>query len=158
MKEEIPNDMSARTIIFDVIYMGQCGCGFGRKVTRKIILKESQTLEDLHNTIIINSFRWTDEHLYSFYMDCKAFSNNHDMEYTTPGSRPELFGQHPRTADVKLVDLNLKPKQKFLFVYDFGDDHRFTIKVAGFGDVKKGIKYPQIIESKGVAPKQYSEC
>jgi hypothetical protein len=114
MKKEISGDMSARTIIFNVIYLGQCACGFGWKVTRKIALKESQTLEDLHNAIIINSFRWTDQHLYSFYMDGKAYSKNHDMEYTTPESRPEIFGQHPRTADIKLVDLNLRSSYIFL--------------------------------------------
>jgi len=46
--------------------------------------------------------------------------------------------------------------QKFLFVFDFGDDHQFGINVEGFGEAEKGKEYPCILEEKGKAPRQYA--
>jgi len=45
--------------------------------------------------------------------------------------------------------------QKFLFVFDFGDDHQFGIIVKDFGKAQKDKMYPLILESKGKAPGQY---
>ncbi|MCD6522166.1 MAG: hypothetical protein J7K68_00295 [Candidatus Diapherotrites archaeon] len=146
--------MGKKTIIFDVVYLGQCGCGYGRKITRKIEVKESQTLDDLHDAIINKSFKWTDIHLYSFFMDGKAWSDNRDMEYTRLVPEENLE-YDSRTADVCIRELNLRQRQKFFYIYDFGDDHQFRIKVAGFGKVQKGKEYPLILEEEGEAPEQY---
>ena len=59
----------SKTIIFMIYYLGQCGCGFSREVARKIELKETQTLDDLHEAIIYQSFGWDDPHMYSFHFD-----------------------------------------------------------------------------------------
>lgn len=158
------NEKNDKTILFAVRYLGQCGCGTSEKITRKIELKETQTLDDLHKAIIYKSFKWTDPHMYSFHFDNKPYSGNKDMEYTC---EPEaynkqidnFFGIHGKrkSTKTKLKDLNLEKNQKFLFVFDFGDDHRFGIKVVGFGNVQKGRKYPLILEEKGKAPEQYPE-
>ena len=144
-----------KTVTFDVTYLGVCGCGFGREVSRRIEFKETQTLEDLHDAIINKSFGWDDDHLYSFFMDCKPYTGDKRMEYTRPGQDFEHWDEVPNTADVKLKDLGLKPRQKFIYIFDFGDDHRFKIRVKGFGEVERGVKYPWILESKGKAPRQY---
>ena len=65
------------------------------------------------------------------------------------------FRKAPNSTITKLKDLNLKKNQNFLFVFDFGDDHQFGIIVKDFSEIKKGIKYPNIMESKGKAPPQY---
>ncbi|OGJ22064.1 hypothetical protein A3K73_08640 [Candidatus Pacearchaeota archaeon RBG_13_36_9] len=144
-----------KTIIFQVYYLGNCGCGFGREVSRKIELKDTDTLEDLQRVIITQSFKWTDLHLYSFFMDNKPYSKNTKMEYTN-NPYPDIFNsQKPNSADTALKELALKNNQKFLFVFDFGDDHQFGIKVEGFGEAEAGKEYPLILEEKGKAPRQY---
>lgn len=153
-KEEKSN--SQETVIFKVYYLGQCGCGFDREVTRKIELKESQTLDDLHEAIIYCSFGWDDPHMYSFHFDNQPYSKNRKLEYSCD-PEPDMFsGAEPNSTKTKLKDLNLKKSQKFLFIFDFGDDHQFGISVEGFGEIEKGKKYPDILEQKGKAPKQYS--
>jgi len=147
-------DKNSKTIMFKVDYLGHCGCGFKRNVTRKMELKETQTLDTLHDAIIYKSFKWDDPHLYSFFMDNKAYTKNRKMEYTCD-PEPDLFGGEPNSSSIKLKDLNLEQNQKFLFVFDFGDDHRFGITVKGFGETLKGKRYPLIIEEKGKAPEQY---
>ncbi|MCG2782717.1 MAG: plasmid pRiA4b ORF-3 family protein [Candidatus Altiarchaeales archaeon] len=151
------SEKSNKTVIFDVIYMGQCGCGYEEEITRKIELKESQTLDDLHEAIIYKSFKWFDPHLYSFYLDNKPYSKNKKMEYSCDPRPDPLDGKVPNSSSIKLRELNLRKNQRFLFVFDFGDDHHVGIKVEGFGEIQKGKKYPSILEEKGKAPGQYPD-
>ncbi|RLE45722.1 hypothetical protein DRJ22_03745 [Candidatus Woesearchaeota archaeon] len=145
-----------KTVIFEINYLGQCGCGVKEKVLRKIELKENQTLDDLHSAIIYQSFNWFDPHLYSFFFDNKPYSKNIKMEYTCDNHiNLDPSEGEPNSTDIQLRKLKLKKNQKFLFIFDFGDDHHFRIKVKDFGEVQEGLKYPRIIESIGEAPEQY---
>lgn len=144
-----------RTAIFQVYYLGQMGAGFSREVTRKIEMRDTQTLDDLHYAIIFGSFGWEEGHMYSFYFDNVPYSKARSMEcccYTEPDPST---GERPNPTSTKLSELNLKQGQKFLFVFDFGDDHQFGIEVVGFGRSRSKGKYPLIIAQKGRAPKQY---
>ncbi len=152
VKERINHN---RTIIFTIYYLGQCGGGFGRKVERKIELRETQTLDDLHEAIIYQSLGWDDPHLYAFHLDNIPYSKNRKMEYTNDSNGDMFSGGKANSSKIKLRALNLKKKQKFLFVFDFGDDHRFGIVIEDFGKAEKGKDYPNILEKKGKAPKQY---
>ena len=152
-----------KTVVFMVKYLGQCGCWRGGRITRKIELKEINTLDDLHEAIIYNAFGWFDPHLYSFFFDNKPYSKNRGLEYTfNPEPDDSLidflggFGE-PHSTKTKLKDLSLQENQKFLFIFDFGDDHHFSVQVVGFGNVQKGLKYPLVLEKKGQAPEQYPE-
>ena len=147
-------EAGTKTLIFKVQYLGQCGCGFGRKVERKIELKDTQTLDDLQEAVICRSFGWDDPHMYAFFFDNKPYSENKKMEYSCDPE--EDFGsEKPNPTKTKLKNIAMSKGQKFLFVFDFGDDHHFGIRVAGFGAAEKGRKYPFILEEKGKAPKQY---
>ncbi|MBI4896460.1 MAG: hypothetical protein HY832_02830 [Candidatus Aenigmarchaeota archaeon] len=144
-----------KTVIFDVTYEGHFGDGYKHLVLRRIEMLENHALVDLHNAIQ-KAIGWTDPHLYSFFMDNKAWKNE-DMEYTSPYADRdtlELAGQNPNIATVTIRKLALKPRQKFLYVFDFGEDHHFKIKVVGF-DTAKNLEYPRLIHSEGRAPKQY---
>jgi hypothetical protein len=85
-----------RTIIFQVYYLGQMGAGFSRKVTRKIGMLETQTLDDLHETIIYKSLGWDDPHMYSFFFDNIPYSEARDMEYCC-STEPDLISDRGRT-------------------------------------------------------------
>jgi len=148
------SNKESKTIVFQVQYLGQSSWRFPRKVTRKLELKDTQTLDDLHETIIYKSFRWDDPHLYSFFMDNKSCSKNRDMEYSCD-TEPDLFDEERKSSHTPLKALNLKQDQKFLFLFDCGDDHRFEITVEGFSNIKKRTRHPVILEEKGKAPNQY---
>lgn len=142
-------------MVLQVYYLGQCGAVFSRKVTRKIEMKETQTLDDLHEAIIYKSFGWDDPHMYSFFFDNIPYSKSRGMEYCC-SMEPDLFsGERPNPTSTKLRDLNLKEGQRFLFIFDFGDDQQFGIEVEGLSKTVSGKKYPLILEEKGRAPKQY---
>ncbi len=152
-KEE--QEAAKRTVIFKVYYLGQCGAGFSRNVTRKIEMKETQTLDDLQETIIYKSFGWDDPHMYSFFFDNIPYSKDSGMEYSCSTEEDPFDGERPNPTSTKLYKLNLKKGKRFLFVFDFGDDQRFGIEVDGFGEATGRNRYPLILEEKGKAPKQY---
>lgn len=144
-----------RTVVFQVYYLGQMGAGFSRRVTRKIEMKETQTLDDLHEAIIYRSFGWDDPHMYSFFFDNIPYTQDRRMEYSCD-TTPDPFDRgRPNPTSTKLSRLNLKKKQKSLFLFDFGDDHQFGIEVEGFGEVTSGKACPLILEQNGRAPRQY---
>lgn len=144
----------AKTITFKVSYLGHCGRGNRKKVVRRIELKETQNLDDLHEAIIYQSFKWDDPHLYSFYMDKMPHSRDRATEYTCE-EHINMDFNGPNSSCTKLKELNLVKDQKFLFVFDFGDGHHFEILVEDFGESKKGAIYPVVFEEIGVAPEQY---
>ncbi len=134
-----------QTTIFKVMFKYRKG------TWRKIELKSMQTLVDLHEAIQ-EYFEWDNDHLYSFYMDNQfnRRKRDDDMEFTCP-FEPE--GR--KTADVELGIFGFKKKQKFAYLFDFGDCHRFEIEVIDFGKLQKDKKYPSLVESKGKTQEQY---
>lgn len=42
-----------------------------------------------------------------------------------------------------------------LFLFDYGDNWEFIIRLESLGNKVAGGKYPKTIESKGKAPRQY---
>lgn len=68
-----------------------------------------------------------------------------------------IRGSHPEprlpATKVKIESLNFKPKQKFLYLFDYGDRWEFEAKYINEGPEK--TIYPRIIDSRGEAPEQY---
>lgn len=107
----------------------------------KIKLSDHYTLIDLHNSIQ-EAFEFDNDHMYSFFMDGKAWSNN---KFTCPYDE-----EGPYVDEVKIGELNFYEKQDFLYIFDFGDDWRFNIKVFKIDEEEKvTMLKPEIIEKKG---------
>ena len=98
--------------------------GLGREVYRNIEISGEDTLDRLCQ-IILESFDFTDEHLYEF---C--------MEEDEPSTK------------IILDELRLVEKQKFSLHYDFGDDWMFVITVKKISKVAEKIE-ACITKSKG---------
>ncbi len=117
-----------------------------RGVWSKLKLSSQHTMEDLHNCIQ-EAFALDNDHLYSFFMDGKAWSNN---RISSPYENEE-----PSSNKVKVGELQLYKKQKFLYLFDYGDEWRFNIEVVDIEDTDTKLLRPIIDESKGQAPQQY---
>jgi hypothetical protein len=136
----------------------------GRKsICRKIAIKANQTLDDLHETIF-DAFDRDDEHLYSFFFPLQAGKitlrkiYDESVEYTSPNTL-EFGGDDGQkdAAKAKISSLNLKKKQMFYYLFDFGDEwwHEITVEETDAKE-EKG-KYPRIVEQKGKSPPQYPD-
>lgn len=125
--------MNLRTYIFKV--------SLGRSNWCKIKLAAHHTFEDLH-LHILEAFDLDNDHLYSFFMDGKAWSDN---RIRCPY---EEEGIH--TKEVKVGEFPLYEKQNFLYLYDYGDEWRFKVQVFKISEESNvSLLKPEIIEVKG---------
>jgi hypothetical protein len=120
-----------------------------KQIWRKIEVAERQTLHHLHLEIQ-NAIQWDDDHLYSFFMSNRAWDN--DSEFASPNA-----DDGPHADEVTLGELGLKPKQKFLYLFDYGDEHQFEVEVVEVRPNAQPGRYPKLIDSRGEAPEQYPE-
>lgn len=140
-----------------------------KKIWRKVEIQSDQTLHSLAYAIL-DAFKFDYDHLYSFFMSNKLWDKYSEIAH--PDSRSdadddvysfldEIRGTvtpKPKIADeVKLNSLKLVPKQKFLFLYDYGDCWQFEVEfVKEIENANSDIKYPRVIESQGGSPIQYA--
>jgi hypothetical protein len=122
-------------------------------VRRRVALRGDQTLSDLH-LALQDAFGWDDSHLYAFWLDGTYWSH-HAVEYAHPDHARELRSDPmTHTARVRLGDLGLAPGQKVAYSFDFDDEWRVELTVAGIEADDEGV-YPRLLESSGKAPAQY---
>lgn len=72
-----------------------------------------------------------------------------------------LFADDEPAGDVRKTELEslaLQPGQSFMYLFDYGDEWRFQVKVDKVGDdMEPGVEYPRIVQSVGEAPSQYPD-
>ncbi|MCB0064564.1 MAG: hypothetical protein KDE19_20715 [Caldilineaceae bacterium] len=77
------------------------------------------------------------------------------------GAMGGFLGGNEATGDVRtttLESLNLQKGKKFLYLFDYGDEWRFNVKVDAINkDADPNLTYPRIVESVGEAPEQYPD-
>ncbi len=119
------------------------------KVWRDIELTEDQTLEDLH-LAIQQAYGWYDDHLYSYFMNGKAWDSS--AEIGCPWSESALH-----THLVQVGQLDLKKGQKFLYLFDYGDNHEFDVTVRSINPQAGKGEYPKLVAEQGDSPAQYPD-
>ena len=131
-----------RTIIFKVTSW------LDLSLWRRIECTQEQTLHGLHQAIQ-SAFNLDDDHLYAFFLNNRPWDQAFD--YGGPG-----VAQTPRCAtDAVLAELPLKINKRILYIFDFGDDLRYDVRVVGEGLADHALSYPRVIDGEGEAPPQY---
>ncbi len=130
---------------------------------RRIAIRAGQSLHDLH-LAIFGAFDRYEEHLYSFYL-CNATTaqfrkRSEGPEYTHPFNLEEMGGPMATrdvfdAAETRIADLSLKPRQRFTYLFDFGDSWWHDILVEQVDQAPDKGKYPRVIERHGDSPEQY---
>ncbi len=118
------------------------------RVSRTLALSGRHSLEQLH-TAIVDAFEFADDHLHAFFLNGHAW----DREFGY-FSRPDV-GQKGTTG-TRLDSLDLVQYERFLYLFDYGDEHRFTVRALAIEAGAEEPNEPALIESVGVAPKQYA--
>lgn len=159
--------MAKRTI--GKIYVFKVALAMDKRIWRRIAIRVSQTLDDLHEAIF-DAFDREEEHLYSFYVAPFGRSiktrrrDRTGVEYTHPYNceQHSVFGFFDKTTrhnakKTRIGSLTLKAGQKFSYLFDFGDSwwHEIAVEQTN-GESEKG-RYPRIIEKHGDSPPQYPD-
>jgi len=111
-------------------------------IWRRIQVKSNIRLSDLHGAIQC-VMDWDGGHLHQFIYKNQYFgepSDDDDWDQVTDEDK------------VRLSDLDLRPKSKFEYEYDFGDGWMHAIVVEKTLPVEKGVAYPRCIDGKRACP------
>src|SRR5258706_3160806 len=119
-----------------------------KRTYRTIELRSEQTLEDLH-LVIQHAFRWDNDHLYSFFMNGQRGDERY--RFAAPWEEDSYLW----TDDGVIGELGLTLKHKFLYLFDYGDNHEFEIEVVNIRPQAEPGEYPRVVERQGKAPAQY---
>ncbi|MDR1411992.1 MAG: plasmid pRiA4b ORF-3 family protein, partial [Spirochaetaceae bacterium] len=118
------------------------------QIWRKLSVPGGCTLGDLH-WILQAAFGWDNDHMHSFTVNSE--------EYGMTGSDFGSGDDYDVTDedDVCLDDLELQPKQKFTYLYDFGDSWKHDISVSQIvpgGLEDKGTERPRCLGGQRAGP------
>jgi len=96
------------------------------------------------------------------FMADMLFKNANALMGMMPGGGLEgMFADDEAEGDVRdttLSSLDLKPDQRFLYLFDYGDEWRFNVKVDKIGAADEpDVVYPRIVEAVGDPPPQYPD-
>jgi len=115
--------------------------GISPMIWRRILVKSDSTIADLHYTLQI-VMGWTDSHLHRFII--------HAKEYGIAQMGGIWFSDDP--AQVKLSDLDLRVRERFVYEYDFGDNWQHLLRVEAILAFEPNQNYPLCTNGKRKAP------
>jgi hypothetical protein len=118
---------------------------YGTGCYRHIKISEDASLFDLH-TAIVDSFAYEDDNSHAFFMDNKAWSD--EDSYYMQGLEG-MTDEVRFTDSYKLSEVGLEEGKRFLYIFDFGEEHRFNCRVLKMLEGK--TEKPEVIKRAGEA-------
>jgi hypothetical protein len=119
-----------------------------KNLWRRIEISADNTLLELHSAIQ-KAYNFDANHLYSFFMDGKAWSHE---SFTSPYDE-----EGPWVDDVRIGELGLFIGQNILYLFDYGSEWHFRVELEEIRTEGLKPREPKIIEKKGKAPEQYGD-
>ncbi|MEI9942511.1 MAG: SEC-C metal-binding domain-containing protein [Pseudomonadota bacterium] len=113
------------------------------EVRRVIDFDGRNTLHDVHELMQKTLSVGDDDHLYAFFLSGKYWDQS--SEYVDPRT------DGARADRVPLFRLKLRAGQRFVYVYDYGEEHRYSLSVVSVTETEAPLPNPVVIESVGDA-------
>jgi len=131
-----------------------------KKIQREIEVPADFSLYKLAEAIV-DAYDFDFDHAFGFFRKITESWNFQDTEKYELFADMENQGIEPVDAGsvekTKVSQVWKNPKDKMLFLFDYGDDIRWIITLKGFGEKQAGVKYPRVLSAKGEAPEQYPD-
>ncbi len=112
--------------------------GIDPKVWRRVDVPRSSTLMDLHHIIQV-TMGWDGAHLFEFHVGDKIYGE----PFPDDGFEDRTVY---KAKSIRLQTLLDRGFDRFLYVYDFGDDWRHEVIVEDIRDGEADTDYPSFIE------------
>ena len=120
-----------------------------KDVWRMVVLSAENTMDSLHK-MIIKSYEFDDDHLYSFFMDGKKWSKHCIVSpYDDTGD--------PQATEIQIGAVGFTVNQCFLYLFDYGNEWLFTVEVSDIESRIQDLDMPYVESGSGAAPRQYSD-
>ena len=117
-------------------------------IFRDIAIKNTATLEDLHNTIV-NSFGFDGTEVGSFYTCTDDWEQEDEIPQFDMGENP---GEQSIMADFILKDILDKENTRIIYVYDFFNMWTFFVELAAIEKEDPKESYPTTLFALGEIP------
>lgn len=116
-------------------------------IWRRALVRSDSTIKDLHYTIQI-TMGWSDSHLNRFSIHGKEYGVYHVGGLSFPDD-PD---------DVTLVGFDFRPKERFLYEYNFIDGWTIDIRLDGKRRLNSKHIYPVCISGSRAGPPECPAC
>ena len=116
--------------------------GITPNIWRRFQVEKDITFHQLHR-VIQEVMGWTDSHLYGFTVDKQEYQDDRDNEL--------LDGKNVLSSQKHTITM-LKLKQKFRYVYDFGDCWEHLLVVEKILSNNSAVLYPICLEGERNCP------
>ena len=131
-----------------------------KRIYRKIAIRGDHTLDDLHEAVFY-AFDREEEHMYSFFFPAsttkskRVIMNSPEFSPSDPWGSRTVNGETD-TAKTTISSLGLMAKQKFYYLFDWGDEwwHELTFEGVCSTEVNT---LPVVTVRKGESPPQYPD-
>ena len=114
-------------------------------IFRDIAILDTDTLEDLHNTIS-NAFGFDGNEMASFYTCDDQWNQNEEIPLFDTGDTP---GEQSTMKDFVLQDILHQKQTKIIYVYDFLNMFTFFVELGAIEEVQSGETYPTLLYAHG---------
>ncbi len=115
--------------------------GVSPLIWRRLLVRSDSTIADLHATLQ-RVLGWSDEHLNRFVIHGREYGVGHDGGIG--------FRNDPR--HVRLANLGLRVRERFLYEYDFTDGWQHDVRLEQILPLEPGRYYPVCIGGRRAAP------
>jgi len=122
-------------------------------IFRDIEIRETDTLEDLHN-VITQSFGFDGTEMASFYISDEEWNQGEEIS---------LFDMSGGVDSVRMMnetlinDVVFEMQPKLIYVYDFLNMWTFFVELAEIVDEEEGFDYPNLMFVHGQIPEEAPE-
>jgi hypothetical protein len=128
-----------------------------RLIWREVEVAANQTMDAL-GWAIPQAFEFDLDHMWSFYLSGKAWDT--DTEYAVSPDEDIFTGKTAKDANTTLIRDVPYPgktgKKEFLFVYDFGDEWHFGVKLLRQNPtIEAKARFPRLVAAQGDSPEEY---
>ena len=122
-------------------------------VYRDIVIKHTQTFQDLHNAIL-KAYEFDNKHQATFYRSNDKWLRGREisLEKYDEEYKAEPLIMANTTIGTEIRDTN----QKFVYVYDFVKNWTFLVELINVTKEESSrINYPATSRTEGIGPQQY---
>jgi hypothetical protein len=117
-------------------------------VFRDIEIRETDTLEDLHNAIT-QSFGFDGIEMASFYVSNEQWDQGEEISMIDVN---DTYDDKRTMSETALNDVVNKKQTKLIYVYDFLSMWTFLVELADVAEEAEGTDYPNLMFAHGQIP------
>ena len=126
----------------------------GKSSAYRIIAIDKKTSLYTFAEAILANFNFSCDHCFGFYDNTDDWFDSKDL-FELFVDIDEESGDGAQSVKLNTIETAFAIRRNMLFLFDYGKEWKFLIELLGKKKSESGIQYPQLIESKGKAPKQY---